>query len=261
MRVTILGSGTCIPTVDRGPPGVLVEAGGRTILVDLGPGILRRLPAAGVDLGDVTDVLFTHYHTDHCADLAPLLFALGSPVYAGRGPLVLRGPAGLRDLHAALETAWGRWVAPRTFPWSLEEVEPGAAVDLGGGVEASTVSVEHTAVSVAWRIRDADGALVAISGDTVPCPGAVEAGRDADLYVLECAFPDEASEPYHLSPATVGPIATEAAPRRLCLTHFYPACDGADLEAEVRRAYDGPFSLARDGLAFEVRPGLAEEVG
>jgi glyoxylase-like metal-dependent hydrolase (beta-lactamase superfamily II) len=80
MRLTILGSGTSIPTFDRGAPGVLVRAGGRTVLVDLGPGTLSRLPRLGVDLGDVDVVLFTHFHTDHAADLAPLLFALKSPV-------------------------------------------------------------------------------------------------------------------------------------------------------------------------------------
>ena len=261
MRVTILGSGTCIPTLDRGPPGVLVQADGRTILVDLGPGILRRLPAFGVDLADVDHVLFTHFHTDHCADLGPLLFALGTPAYVSRKPLTITGPVGLRAFHASLVGAWGRWVDPETFPWTLVEVAPGETVDLGEGVEGTTVSVDHTAVSLAWRIRDVAGAVAAISGDTKPCPGAVEAGRDADLYVLECAFPDEAAEPYHLSPSTVGPIAAEAAPLRLCLTHFYPACDAVDLGAELSRAYRGPLTLAHDGLAFEVRPGNVEVMG
>ncbi len=260
MRVTILGSGTCVPAPDRFPAGVLVEADGRTVLVDIGPGCLRKLPEFGVDLGDIDHVLFTHYHTDHCADLAPLLFALGSPRYVSRGPLAITGPRGLRDLQDGNGSIWGRWVNPSAFPWELREVGPDEPVDLGAGLTARGVSVEHTEVSLAWRIRDAAGAEVAISGDTKPCDGAVEAGRDVDLYVLECAFPDAVAEPYHLSPSTVGPIATAAAPGHLCLTHFYPECDEVDLAAEVAAAYDGPFSLATDGLAFLVSPGAAEEV-
>jgi ribonuclease BN (tRNA processing enzyme) len=30
------------------------------------------------------------------------------------------------------------------------------------------------------------------------------------------------------------------------LTHFYPACDEADVEAECRQTYQGPLTLARD---------------
>ena len=44
MRVTILGSGTAVPSAERFPAGVLVQAAGETVLVDIGPGTLRRLP-------------------------------------------------------------------------------------------------------------------------------------------------------------------------------------------------------------------------
>jgi ribonuclease BN (tRNA processing enzyme) len=45
-----------------------------------------------------------------------------------------------------------------------------------------------------------------------------------------------------------GDIASRAGVRRLMLTHFYPACDQADIEAECRRTYSGPLVLARDLL-------------
>ena len=70
MRVTILGSGTAVPVADRFPAGYLVRAGGTTLLLDLGPGTLRRLAQTGVGLEAIDAVLLTHYHTDHCADLA-----------------------------------------------------------------------------------------------------------------------------------------------------------------------------------------------
>jgi ribonuclease BN (tRNA processing enzyme) len=260
MRVTILGSGTCIPTLDRGPPGVLVQSAGRTILIDLGPGILRCLPATGADIGTVDAVVFTHYHADHCADLAPLLFALKNPLYSGRRPLKIVGPVGLVSLLDALRAAWGSWISPDAFEWTADEVGPGTEVELGGGVSAVGVAVEHTPESLAWRVTDPSGATVAVSGDTCDCPGAVEAGRGADLYVLECAFPDDAPKPWHLTPSAAGRIAAEAEPARLCLTHFYPACDAVDVRSSCRTTWSGPLSLARDGLAFEVRPGTVEEV-
>jgi glyoxylase-like metal-dependent hydrolase (beta-lactamase superfamily II) len=57
-----------------------VRSGGRTILVDAGLGteftglqragqLDRRLEAAGIDLGSVTDVVLTHMHMDHVGGL------------------------------------------------------------------------------------------------------------------------------------------------------------------------------------------------
>jgi glyoxylase-like metal-dependent hydrolase (beta-lactamase superfamily II) len=60
---------------------VVVRSGGRTILIDAGLGldpdlnlpragqVVRRLEAAGIDLGSVTDVVLTHMHMDHVGGL------------------------------------------------------------------------------------------------------------------------------------------------------------------------------------------------
>ncbi|MCC8938993.1 MBL fold metallo-hydrolase [Bradyrhizobium sp. Arg68] len=58
---------------------IVVRSGGRTILVDAGMGVefplprsgqlIHRLEAAGIDLGDVTDVVLTHMHMDHVGGL------------------------------------------------------------------------------------------------------------------------------------------------------------------------------------------------
>jgi ribonuclease BN (tRNA processing enzyme) len=36
------------------------------------------------------------------------------------------------------------------------------------------------------------------------------------------------------------------------LTHFYPICDRVDIEAECRRTYSGPLTLAQDLMQLEV---------
>lgn len=46
LSVTVLGSGTAVPEPDRFPAGYLVRGGGEIVLVDCGPGVLRRLAQA-----------------------------------------------------------------------------------------------------------------------------------------------------------------------------------------------------------------------
>lgn len=247
MDIVILGSGTAVPVPDRFPSGVLVRGGGETLLVDCGSGILRRLAAVGVDIADITTVLLTHYHTDHTADLAALLFALRNPRYQGRRPLRLRGARGLHDLLGHLTDAWP-WLTPKGYELDVQEITPGP-VPLQG-LTASAFKVEHTEASLAYRIEDARGRVAAFSGDADVSPGLVEAARDADLFICEAAFPDHARVPGHLTPRLAAEHAAQAGVKTLCLTHFYPECDGVDLVAQARAAFSGTIVLAEDLMQF-----------
>ena len=248
MRVTILGSGTAVPVADRFPAGHLVRAGGTTLLIDLGPGTLRRLAQTGVGLEAIDAVLLTHYHTDHCADLAALLFALRSPRYAGRKPLAVYGADGLRELHGHLVAAWP-WLAPRGYELTLHTIaQQRFAV---GGLDIETARIEHTAASLGYRLT-AGGRVAAFSGDADECEGLVTIAREADLFVCDCAFPDAARQAGHLTPTLAARHAARAGCRRLCLTHFYPECDGHDLLGAAQAAFDGEVVLARDLLEFDL---------
>ena len=245
MRVTVLGSGTAVPVIDRFPAGYLVQDHGRNLLVDLGPGTLRRLPQVGLGLGDVHAVLLTHYHTDHCADLAPLLFGLRNPAFAAVERLRVVGAPGLRALHASLAAAWP-WVERLPFELVLDEIAPGEleVEDL----QVTAVDVEHTDASLGYRVQGSSGRVVAFSGDAVDCAGLIPLARDADVFVCDSAFPSAAPGPGHMTPTEAGRAAQRAGARKLVLTHFYPECDGHDLVAEARAVFDGEVVMAADLL-------------
>ena len=249
MRVTILGSGTSVPASGRFPAGVLVEAAGTALLVDAGPGTLRHLPDAGVGLERIGAVLLTHYHTDHTADLAALLFALRNPRYRGRPRLRVLGAAGLRGFVGHLTAAWP-WLDPRgEYELSLEEIAPGS-FDVGP-FRVVAFSIRHTIQSLAYRF-EADSAAAAISGDADVCDGLVDVARGADLFVCECSFPDAQRVEGHLTPKLAGEAAAKAGVKTLCLTHFYPECEGTDLAAQARATFGGKIVLAEDLMRFEL---------
>ena len=260
MRVTILGAGTAIPAKDHSPAGLYVEAGGEHLLFDAGPGTLQRLRVAGVSIFDLDRLFLTHYHLDHCLDLASLLFALriprpaenarrGGPTPARLKPLAVYGPPGLKQLHRRLNGAFHGWLTPRTYPLWLKELKETTLKFRSATVTARRMT--HSAPALGYRI-EAAGKRIAYSGDTDLCENIVELGRNAHLLVLECSMTDERKVAGHLTPTECGRIASAANCRHLVLTHFYPVFKGYDIRARVRRAFGGRVSLARDGASFHV---------
>lgn len=242
MILTVLGSGTAIPVPDRFPAGYRLSAGTTEMLVDCGPGVLRRFAQSGGDLRTLAAVLFTHYHTDHCADLAALLFALRSPHFAGRPPLRLCGAKGLQRLVDTLTSAWP-WLAPRGYELQIDERLPGSFAV--GAFEVTAVPIRHTAQSLGYRCR-AEDAAVALSGDADTCDELVELARGVDLFVCDAATPDGQKLDGHLTPSLAAEHAARAGAQALLLTHFYPECQGHDLVAQAQPHFTGPVHLAAD---------------
>ena len=67
LTVTILGSGTCVPSLQRGSCSVLVQIGNQHLLFDSGPGTMRRLLEAGTTIFDLDYLFYSHFHPDHSA--------------------------------------------------------------------------------------------------------------------------------------------------------------------------------------------------
>ncbi len=84
MVVTILGSGTCVPSLKRSSCSVLVETGEKKLLFDIGPGTMRRLLEADTTIFDISYLFLSHFHPDHSGELVPFLFSTKYPDRARR---------------------------------------------------------------------------------------------------------------------------------------------------------------------------------
>ena len=256
-RLIVLGSSTIVPRPARDTSCYLVDDGqGGVILVDLGPGALHRAARAGYDLDRLTAVLVTHVHPDHCTDLVTLLFALKNPIpRRGLGPLEIWGHPQLSLLAARLRNAWPGWLAPGPRRVALREVAAPGPLDppVPGATRVTAHPVTHIPSSWGYRLTLPNGCVVAFSGDcALSADGAGGAqlaalGRDADLFVLEAAAPDERPVRGHLTPREAGRVAAEAGVRHLVLTHFYPPVEQVPIEARVRESFEGRLTLAHDG--------------
>ncbi len=250
MQLTVLGCGTAIPDKEKGSPGMALRSGDTLLFLDLGSGSLYRAERFGIDVGRVDGVLFSHFHPDHTGDLVPLLFAFRNPEWPRVEPLMLFGPTGLHEFLSSLEAAYGPWIDAEGYRREAQVLQSGTASLKG--VQVTTCPVRHGPAAIAYEIRGEHGKRLVYSGDSEYCEELAVFAKDADLLVLECSFPDGEERPGHLTPSEAGRIAAKARCRRLLLTHFYPACKGQDLLTPCRLHYDGPITLAHDGLTIEV---------
>jgi ribonuclease BN (tRNA processing enzyme) len=248
----VLGSGTAIPHPDRGASGyACIAEDGTALLLECGPGSTRRWPADGLTFDNVRCVAVSHHHLDHCSDLAAVMFGRNVPDPPVSTPLLLLGPTGHARLVGLLEEAYGDAVTDRGGGRRVQELGDGEGTHVAGFDVLARV-VAHTVGALGFRVRR-QGSTLAFSGDSAPCDALVELCRGADLALLECSYPAGRDSSAHLNATTAGQVARDAGVGRLVLTHFYPECDGADLEGQVRAAgYRGELHLARDGARYVV---------
>ena len=254
IKVRILGSGTCVPSLTRSSCSVLMQVGASKMLFDSGPGTMRRLLEADTTIFDLTHIFYSHFHPDHTGEFVPLIFATKYPDGSRRKrPLTVAGGRGLLDFYEGLKKVYGHWI--ELTPGLLEMIEfdnQNADAITFEDFSAYTVPVKHNPESIAFRISNPAGYSVVYTGDTDYSETIIDLAKDADLLICECALPDKLKVEGHLTPSLAGDLATKAGVRKLVLTHFYPQCDEEDIEAECRRTYSGPLVLAEDLMEIEV---------
>jgi ribonuclease BN (tRNA processing enzyme) len=252
MEITVVGSGTVVPRLERRQSCVVVETGGEVLVFDLGSGAMRGMLHADLDPFAVDRVFFTHFHPDHTVDVVSLLFSIK---YGAEGertrPLYLTGPEPFRDFWDSVTNVWGEWMLG-DYPTEISELphECPSPLDLSG-CHLSWAPAEHRPESIAYRMETDGGAFV-YTGDTEYGESVVELARGVHTLLVECSFPDDSPVPGHLTPSSVARIASEAGVERVVLTHIYPSVDNALLVPEVERGYGGEVIVAEDGFKFSV---------
>ncbi len=188
MQLTILGSGTCAPSLKRGAPGVLIRINNKKLVFDTGTGTLNRLLGAGVSVNQVDLLAYTHIHPDHSADLVSFLFACNYAESPRTKALDLVAGYGFDDFLAALQKAYSHWLNPKNYRITFHCMQD-SKLDFGDFC-LITKQVEHSLSSIAYRIENKTGKSITISGDTDYSDNLIDLAYGTDILVLECAFPD-----------------------------------------------------------------------
>jgi ribonuclease BN (tRNA processing enzyme) len=242
VELTVLGcSGSYGSPAGGACSGYLVRAGSTLLWMDCGNGSFVNLQQH-VNPADVTAVIITHGHPDHCVDLYGLhvmnnygLERSGMPVYA---------PEGVEKRLGALVGEWGD-----TFDWRL--VGDRDTVDLDG-VTARFSRTDHPPPTVAVEISY-DGKRLVYTSDTGPDWSCDAFDPRADLVLCEATYQhDDIRAPIHLSARQAGEMARAARARNLMLTHLWPALDPIASVEEGSEAFGNPVVLAAPHLVTRI---------
>jgi ribonuclease Z len=268
LNVVVCGSGTPMPDPARAGPCIAVIAGERILIVDAGSGSPRRLAPGSIPAGRISDVLITHFHSDHIDGLGELMMQrwVGE---AATSPVPVHGPAGVELVVAGFNQAYaqdflyrtahhGEKLAPpsgaggRAVPFALPPPGQGHVVIDEGGLKVTAFAVDHEPISPAVGYRfDYQGRSVVVSGDTAKSANLQQFAAGADVLLHEAlnrellAIVERAAHEagnanveqimkditnYHATPVEAGEVAQAAGVKQLVFYHLVPALPVKPLE-------------------------------
>ena len=252
MRLKVIGAGPAY-TDHVGSTGAayLVQAGGSSLLLDLGQGSFPRL-ASTMDPGDLDGVVVSHLHPDHFIDLVPLRHYLRWEPPRRRVRVI--GPEGLGGRLDGLHRDPDFTAAAL----DLEELHPGSWTV--GSFEVEARRVTHTDSSYGFRVSvpgargEAPGPGLVYSGDCGRAEDLEPLIHPGDTLLSEVSFGPGPIIPgaEHIDGPAVGALAARTGVARVLLTHLLMAYDRDETVASVRRLFDGPVDLVTPGFEISI---------
>ncbi|MFH1850549.1 MAG: ribonuclease Z [archaeon] len=264
MELTFLGTSSMVPTKDRNQSSVLLSYSSEGILFDCGEATQRQLKIAGIKPTKITRIVISHWHGDHVLGLPGLIQTLGASDYAGTlsiyGP---RGTkkhmksmfdAFVFDSKVDLEVvdiSAGIFFENRQFIMEADHLSHSieclgfrftekdrrrinvAKARAAGIPDGPLLGKLQDNQPITWKGKTysppeltyvVKGKQIAFIADTVPCQGAINLSKDADLLICEATFEsslEEKSEAYgHMTSKQAALLANHASAKKLILTHF-----------------------------------------
>jgi ribonuclease Z len=284
IKVTLLGTGSPAPALNRFGPSILVEAGPDKFLFDAGMGAFQRLAQAKVRWQDIDAVFFTHLHSDHTVGF-PDLWLSGWLVGPGRNrELQVWGPDGTEKMMRHLRQAYDFDIRFRESDdhasaagvvVRAKDIRPGVVLE-SDGVKVTAFEVDHFPVKPAFGYRiDYRGRSVVLSGDTRFSENLIEHAQGVDLLIHEVVSPASflrarigASRTrsvieHHITPERAGEVFARVQPKLAVYSHIVqPDATEEELLGPTRRTYLGPVIVGEDlmvidvGRTVEVHPAM-----
>jgi len=214
-------------------------------LIDCGATSLVAMNELAISRNDIDTIFISHFHADHVAGL-PFFILEAHYLLKRQRPLTIAGPVGLKARYAQLLELMfpGAKTIELQFPLTLREIGIGDRIEIGH-LGATAFHVQHDdrgGPCLGYRF-EAEGKVIAFSGDTEWTDTLIDIGRQADLFICEAYTRDKPIKS-HMTLALLERHLSRIRPKRLMLTHM--SDDMLARRAEI------PFDTAEDGMIVEL---------
>jgi len=271
IKVTLLGTGTPQPIMERFGPSILVQAGTETLLFDAGRGCLQRLRQANLSYENLTGVFFTHLHSDHIVGF-PDLWLTGWITSTRSIPLNVFGPTGTSSMMEYLQKAYAYDIKIRVDDDKVSEqggkllvtdIKEGVVYNKNG-VKVIAFDVDHYPIVPAFGYRiEYKGHSVVLSGDTRYSGNLIKYAMGTDLLIHEVAVaPDSMSKTdpkyhilaHHTTAEQAAKIFNEVKPKMAAYSHIVKLYGRNEQELfnRTRAIYAGPLIVGEDLMRFYI---------
>jgi len=272
MKLTLLGTGSPVPSLKRASAGYMVSTGDDIVLIDHGPGTFNRMMQAGVSPTDVTHVVFSHLHFDHCLDFVRLFLHRWDISPPNTSKLQVSGPPGLKHFIERLFGEDGAFkfdLTARTNhenslsifkkrggtpprPWPEADITEVSESDVikGADWQIKLANVpHHQPYLVSYGVRfESDGGVFAYSSDItvpvekLPAKPLYSLAKDADVLVHYLNSFDVSREidvgiasqaQQRTVQQTIGELARDCNVKTLVTSHHGPLIDTDGIRERV----------------------------
>jgi len=150
VEITVLGSGSSVPTARRNHPGILLDYKAEHMLFDCGEGIQRQFRKAGKNPMKLTRLFISHWHGDHVLGIPGLLNTLQLNGY--KRTLEIYGPRGTKKFVNLMMRIF---VRRDKVSIKVHEVSKGKIVDEDDFyVEATPMDHKTPAIAYSFVVKD-----------------------------------------------------------------------------------------------------------
>tara|TARA_B100001113_G_scaffold72365_1_gene56017 strand:+ start:2536 stop:3450 length:915 start_codon:yes stop_codon:yes gene_type:complete len=273
IKITILGSGTPRVNFDRFSQSILVEHKEDKFLFDTGRGALLRLHQSRILPNEISNIFFTHLHSDHILGFADILMT--GWVYHRNSPLNIFGPKGTKNfVHSTLQSYKEDVRVRSSEPEKLDKKYLKSNITIindgfkfeKNGLTIEAFSVEHEPFTHAFGFKIFNNKFcMIISGDTTYTDNIIKKAKNCDILIHEIAHASEHTLEkfpkakgvisYHTNINQISKIINQVKPKLTVLNHVLLLDGSSDEEIlkKIKKNTNYDVLIAKDLMTIDLK--------